>query len=107
MKKKLRIKKNDTVKVISGEDKGMQGRVLRVIVEKDRAIVEGINMVHKHSRPTSANPQGGIVKKEASIHISNLMLVDGRGNATRVGKTVDEKTGKMVRYSKKTGEVIK
>jgi large subunit ribosomal protein L24 len=105
--KKLKIKKNDTVKVISGEDKGMQGRVLRVITEKDRVIVEGINLVSKHSKPTAANPQGGIVKKEASIHISNLMLVDGKGEATRVGKMLDEKSGKMVRYSKKSGEVIK
>jgi large subunit ribosomal protein L24 len=105
--KKLKIKKNDTVKVIAGEDKGQQGRVLRVLVEKDRAIVEGINLVSKHSKPTSANPQGGIVKREASIHISNLMLVDAKGIATRIGKKQDEKTSKMVRYSKKTGEVIK
>lgn len=105
--KKLKIKKNDTVKVLTGEDKGQQGRVLRVLVEEQRAIVEGINLVSKHSKPTSANPQGGIIKREASIHVSNLMLVDAKGNATRVGKQVDEKTGKMVRYSKKTGEVIK
>ncbi|HRZ42623.1 MAG TPA: 50S ribosomal protein L24 [Bacteroidales bacterium] len=105
--KKLKIKKNDTVKVISGEDKGQQGRVLRVDVEKERAIVEGINLVSKHSKPTSKNPQGGIVKREAAIHVSNLMLVDGKGNATKVGKKLDEKSGKMVRYSKKTGEVIK
>jgi len=105
--KKLKIKKNDTVKVISGEDKGLQGRVLRVLVEKERAIVEGINLVSKHTKPNTANPQGGIVKREASIHISNLMVVDGKGNATRVGKKEDEKTGKMVRYSKKSGEVIK
>jgi large subunit ribosomal protein L24 len=105
--KKLKIKKNDTVKVISGEDKGMQGRVLRVISEKDRVIVEGINLVSKHSKPTAANPQGGIVKREASIHISNLMLIDAKGEATRVGKMLDEKSGKMVRYSKKSGEVIK
>lgn len=105
--KKLKIKKNDTVKVISGEDKGQQGRVLRVDVDKERAIVEGINLVSKHSKPTSKNPQGGIVKREAAIHISNLMLVDGKGNATKVGKKLDEKSGKMVRYSKKSGEVIK
>lgn len=105
--KKLNIKKNDTVKVIAGEDKGQQGRVLRVYVDKERVIVEGINLVSKHSRPSSANPQGGIIKREASIHISNLMLVDSKGTATRVGKRIDEKTGKMVRYSKKSGEVIK
>lgn len=105
--KKLKIKKNDTVKVIAGEDKGQQGRVLRVMVEEQRAIVEGINLVSKHSKPTSANPQGGIVKREAAIHISNLMLVDAKGNSTRVGKKIDEKSGKTVRYSKKSGEVIK
>lgn len=105
--KKLKIKKNDTVKVISGEDKGQQGRVLRVDVDKERAIVEGINLVSKHSKPTSKNPQGGIVKREAAIHVSNLMLVDGKGNATKIGKKLDEKSGKMVRYSKKSGEVIK
>jgi large subunit ribosomal protein L24 len=105
--KKMTIKKNDTVKVISGEDKGQQGRVLRVDRESSRAIVEGINLVSKHSKPTTANPQGGIIKREAPIHISNLMLVDGKGNATRVGKKQDEKSGKMVRYSKKSGEVIK
>lgn len=105
--KKLKIKKNDTVKVIAGEDKGQQGRVLRVMVEEQRAIVEGINLVSKHSKPTSANPQGGIVKREAAIHISNLILVDAKGNSTRVGKKADEKSGKMVRYSKKSGEVIK
>jgi large subunit ribosomal protein L24 len=105
--KKLKIKKNDTVKVIAGEDKGSQGRVLRVIVDKDRAIVEGIGLVSKHSKPTSANPQGGIIKREASVHISNLMVVDSKGLATKVGKREDEKTGKMVRYSKKSGEVIK
>ena len=105
--KKIKIKKNDTVKVISGEDKGLTGRVLRVMIDKDRAIVEGINLVSKHSKPTAANPQGGIVKKEAAIHISNLMVVDDKGNATRVGKMAEEKTGKMVRYSKKSGEVIK
>ena len=105
--KKLNIKKNDTVKVIAGEDKGLQGRVLRVMVDKERAIVEGINLVSKHSKPNAANPQGGIIKREASVHISNLMVVDSKGLATKVGKRADEKTGKMVRYSKKSGEVIK
>ncbi len=105
--KKLKFKKNDTVMVIAGENKGQQGRVLRVMVDKERAIVEGINLVSKHSKPSTANPQGGIVKREAPIHLSNLMLVDSKGNATRVGKRTDEKTGKMVRYSKKSGEVIK
>lgn len=104
---KLHIKKGDTVKVLAGDDKGMQGKVLVVDVEKQRAKVEGLNMVSKHTKPNSKNPQGGIIKKEAGIHISNLMVVDGKGNATRVGRKLDEKTNKLVRYSKKSGEVIK
>ena len=102
---KLKIRKGDTVKVIAGDSKGMQGRVLEVILEKNRAFVEGVNLVSKHSRPNAKNTQGGIVKKEAPIHISNLMLVDGKGNATRVGRK--EEDGKLVRYSKKSEEVIK
>ncbi|MCM1041722.1 MAG: 50S ribosomal protein L24 [Bacteroides sp.] len=104
---KLHIKKGDTVKVLAGDDKGMQGKVLMVDREKLRAKVEGINMVSKHTKPNSKNPQGGIIKKEAGIHISNLMVVDGKGNATRIGRKLDEKTNKSVRYSKKSGEVIK
>ncbi|MCM1169571.1 MAG: 50S ribosomal protein L24 [Bacteroides sp.] len=104
---KLHIKKGDTVKVLAGDDKGMQGKVLMVDREKLRAKVEGINMVSKHTKPNSKNPQGGIIKKEAGIHISNLMVVDGKGNATRIGRKLDEKTNKLVRYSKKSGEVIK
>lgn len=103
---KYHIKKGDTVKVISGEAKGHQGRVLSIDTKKYRAFVEGVNIVSKHSRPTAKNNQGGIVKKEASIHLSNLMLVDGKGNATRIGRKSD-KDGKLVRYSKKTGEFIK
>lgn len=106
MKPKLKIKKGDTVKVIAGDDKGQQGKVLSVNVEKSRAIVEGINLISKHTKPNAANPQGGIVKKESTIHISNLMLVDNAGNATRVGRKED-KNGDLVRYSKKSGEVIK
>lgn len=104
---KLHIKKGDTVKVLAGEDRGKQGKVLVVNVEKQRAMVEGLNMVSKHTKPNAKNPQGGIVKKEAGIHISNLMVVDGKGNATRIGRKLDEKTNKSVRYSKKSGEVIK
>lgn len=104
---KLHIKKGDTVKVLAGDDKGMQGKVLMVDREKLRAKVEGINMVSKHTKPNSKNPQGGIIKMEAGIHISNLMVVDGKGNATRIGRKMDEKTNKSVRYSKKSGEVIK
>ncbi|MDT8308910.1 MAG: 50S ribosomal protein L24 [Bacteroidales bacterium] len=107
MKRKMHIKKNDTVKVIAGENRGQQGRVLRVISEEGKAIVEGINIVSKHSRPTSENPQGGIIKKEAPVDASNLLVVDAEGNATRIGRKVDEKTGKLVRYSKKSGEIIK
>lgn len=107
MSKKLRIKKGDNVVVIAGDSKGQQGRVLFVDLEKERAIVEGVNMVTKHSRPTKDNPKGGILKKEAPIHVSNLKLLDATGKATRTGKKLDEKTTKLVRYSKKTGEVIK
>jgi large subunit ribosomal protein L24 len=102
---KLHIKKGDTVKVLTGNDRGREGKVLSVEVKDQRAIVEGINMVAKHTKPNAKNPQGGIVKKEASVHISNLMVVHG-GVATRVGRKLDEK-GKLVRYSKKSGEVIK
>jgi large subunit ribosomal protein L24 len=107
MSKKFKIKKGDNVIVIAGDSKGQQGRVLFVDKDKDRAIVEGVNMVTKHSKPTKDNPKGGILTKEAPIHISNLKLQDGSGNATRVGRMMDEKTNKLTRYSKKTGEVIK
>lgn len=93
--------------MLAGEDRGKQGKILVVDVEKQRAVVEGLNMVSKHTKPNSKNPQGGIIKKEAGIHISNLMVVDSKGNATRVGRKLDEKTNKSVRYSKKSGEVIK
>ncbi len=104
---KLHIKKGDTVLVISGNDRGKQGRVLDIDTEKKRAIVEGVNMVKKHTRPNADNPKGGIIESEAAVHISNLKVVDAKGNATRVGRKKDEKTGKSVRYSKKSGEVIK
>jgi large subunit ribosomal protein L24 len=105
---KLHIKKGDTVKVIAGNSKGQEGKVIEVIISKSRALVEGVNMVSKHTKPNAASPQGGIIKKEASIHISNLMLVDPKsGDATRLGRKMDDKTGKLTRYSKKSGEVIK
>lgn len=107
MEKKLHIKKGDNVMVITGEHKGKQGKVLVIDSKKGKAIVEGVNLVSKHTRPNAASPQGGIVKKEAAITLSNLMLIDGTGKATRIGRRVDEKTGKLVRYSKKSGEVIK
>jgi len=104
---KLHIKKGDTVVVISGNDRGKQGRVLDIDIEKMRAIVEGVNMVKKHTRPNAHNPKGGIIEQEASVHMSNLKVVDGKGTPTRIGRKKDEKTGKTVRYSKKSGEVIK
>ena len=107
MKEKLHIKKGDTVIVISGESKGQQGRVLEVLREKSRAIVEGANMVSKHTKPNATSPQGGIIKKEASIHISNLQLIDpASGDPTRIGRRLNSKN-KLVRYSKKSGEEIK
>jgi large subunit ribosomal protein L24 len=102
---KIKIKKGDIVKVIAGDSKGQQGKVLVINRTKSTCIVEGINMVSKHSKPTAKTPQGGIIKMESSIHISNLMLVDAKGNATRIGRR--EENDKIVRYSKKSGEVIK
>ncbi|RLD39301.1 MAG: 50S ribosomal protein L24 [Bacteroidetes bacterium] len=107
MKAKIRIKKGDTVKVLSGEDKGKSGRVLIVDAAKGRAIVEGTNMVSKHTKPNATHPQGGIIKQEAPIHLSNLMLVDAKGVASKIVIKKDEKTGKSIRVSKKSGEVIK
>lgn len=104
---KLHIKKNDTVYVNAGEDKGKTGRVLKVLVDKNRAIVEGVNFVSKSTKPNAKNPQGGIVKQEAPIHISNLNVVDPKtGKPTRIGRRMGE-NGKLVRYSKKSGEEIK
>ena len=104
---KMHVKKGDTVLVLSGNDKGKQGKVMSVDPKSQRAIVEGVRMVSKHTRPNAEHPQGGIIKQEAPIHISNLMVVDNSGKPTRVGRKRDEKTGKLVRYSKKTGEIIK
>jgi large subunit ribosomal protein L24 len=107
MQKKLHIKKGDTVMVITGESKGQKGRILEVDRNKDRAIVEGVNMVSKHTKPNAKSPQGGIIKKEAAVHVSNLMLIDpASGKPTRIGKRLNEKD-KLVRYSKKSGEEIK
>ncbi|MCQ2114697.1 MAG: 50S ribosomal protein L24 [Bacteroidales bacterium] len=103
--KKIHIKKGDTVYVNAGNDKGKTGKVLEVIVDKDRVIVEGVNMVSKHTKPNSAHPQGGIVKQEAGIHVSNVNLIDPKsGKATRIGYKVED--GKKVRYAKKSGEEI-
>ncbi|MDY3933413.1 MAG: 50S ribosomal protein L24 [Muribaculaceae bacterium] len=104
---KLHIKKGDTVYVNAGNDRGKTGRVLKVIVDKNRAVVEGINMVSKATKPNAKNPQGGIVKMEAPIHISNLNAVDPKsGKPTRIGRRKNDK-GVTVRYSKKSGEEIK
>ena len=104
--KKLNIKKGDTVYVNAGNDKGKTGKVLEVIPAKDRAIVEGINIVSKHTKPSPKHPQGGIVKQEAGVHISNLQVVDPQtGAPTRIGRKVVD--GKNVRYAKKSGEEIK
>lgn len=106
-KVKLKIRKGDLVKVIAGDSKGSQGKIVEVLVDKNRAIVEGANMVSKHTKPNAANPNGGIVKQEAAIHISNLMLVDPKtGNTTRVGRKKNE-AGKLVRVARKSGEEIK
>ena len=103
--KKFNIKKGDTVYVNSGNDKGKTGKVLEVLRDKDRVIVEGVNMVSKHTKPNPKNPQGGMVKQEAGIHISNVNLMDANGKATKVAhKEVD---GKKVRIAKTTGEEIK
>ena len=103
--KKLKIKTGDTVRIIAGDHKGTEGKVMTVDREKNKAIVEGANMVSKHEKPSAQNPQGGIVKKEAPIHISNLSLIDAKsGEATRVGYEVRD--GKKVRFSKKSNEVI-
>ncbi|MBK6444691.1 MAG: 50S ribosomal protein L24 [Bacteroidetes bacterium] len=101
----MHIRKGDIVKVIAGDSKGSQGRVLEVLSATRKVLVEGVNLVTKHTKPNAKNTQGGIIKKEAPIHLSNVMLVDGKGNATRVGRK--EENGKLVRYSKKSGEVIK
>ncbi|HMG89113.1 MAG TPA: 50S ribosomal protein L24 [Chryseolinea sp.] len=104
---KLHIKKGDTVKVLAGDDRGKTGKVLEVLIDQSRAIVEGINIVTKHTKPSAGKPEGGIKKTEASVHISNLMLIDpASGKATRIGRKLNTKN-KLQRYAKKTGEFIK
>ena len=107
MQKKIHIKKGDQVIVNTGEYKGQKGRVLTVNRDKNRAIVEGVNMVSKHTKPNAKSPQGGITKQEAAVHISNLNLVDpSSGESTRLGRKLNE-NNKLVRYAKKSGEEIK
>jgi large subunit ribosomal protein L24 len=104
---KLHIKKGDKVQVLTGNDKGKTGEVLEIITDKQKALVKDVNVKFKHEKPSATSPQGGINKKEAPIHISNLMLIDpATGEATKVGRKQDE-NGKLQRYSKKTGEIIK
>lgn len=100
---KLKIKTGDTVRVIAGDSKGQEGKIVKILKDKNKAIVEGVNMVSKHTKPSAQNPQGGISKFEAPIHISNLMLVEG-GNTTRVGYRMEG--DKKVRFSKKTDKAI-
>lgn len=106
MFKRLKIKKGDTVLVTSGESRGKQGRVVEVDRDNDRVVIEGVNMVKKHRKPSAQNPQGGIETMPAPLHISNVKVVDSKGNATRVGRRRNSE-GKLERYSKKSGEVIK
>ena len=104
---KLKIRKGDLVQVIAGDSKGKQGHVLEVILAKNRVVVEGANMVSKHTKPNAATPNGGIVKKEAALHISNVMLVDAKtGKPSRVGRKKNA-DGKLIRVAKKSGEEIK
>ena len=103
---KFHIKKGDTVKVLSGEDKGQTGKVIEMLVGKNKALVEGINLVKKHNKPSATSPQGGITEQEAPLHLSNLMYVDASGTASRIGRKMGE-DGKLVRFSKKTQEIIK
>ena len=104
-KKKLHVKTGDTVKVIAGDERGKTGRITSVITDKNKVVVEGLNLVTKHTKPSAKNPQGGITKLEAPIHASNVMLVDAKGERVKTAKRKNSE-GKTERYSKKTGEVI-
>ena len=101
---KIKIKRDDKVLVISGEHKGSEGKVIKVMRDQNKAIIEGVNMIKKHAKPSAQNPQGGIVEKEAAIHISNLSLTTADGEATRVGYR--EEDGNKVRFAKKNNEVV-
>tara|TARA_B100000989_G_scaffold84156_1_gene60354 strand:+ start:1970 stop:2293 length:324 start_codon:yes stop_codon:yes gene_type:complete len=105
--KKLNIKKNDTVLVLAGSSKGKRGKVVKILPKLSRIIVEGVNIVSKHTKPNAANPDGGIIQKELPIHYSNVALIDPKsGNPCKVGKKMNEKLKKFDRYNKKTGEFI-
>lgn len=106
----LKLKKNDRVKVLSGNNKGKEGKILKLFRSKNRVIVEGVNMIKRHTKPNQKNPQGGITQKEAPIHISNVMFIDSKaGEPTRLGmKVIEDEKGKTkrMRYGKKSGEII-
>ena len=105
--KKTYLKKGDNVQIMTGRDKGKKGRIISINKMKYIAIVEGVNLVSKHTKPNQDNPKGGVLKKEAGIDISNLLLVDSKGKPSRIGKRVNKKTGKKERYFKTTGDLVK
>ena len=105
---KIKIKKGDIVSVSTGNSKGLKGKVIKIFPSENKAMVEGVNLVSRHTKPNAANPQGGIIKQEAKIHISNLVMLDPKtGEKTKIGRRIDKTTGRLVRYSKKSGEAIK
>lgn len=104
---KTKLKKGDNVKVMTGKSKGHVGRIISMVPNKGVAFVEGANMVSRHTKPNSQHPDGGIVKKESPINLSNLMLVDSKGNPSKIGIKIDKKSGKKNRYFKKSGEIVK
>lgn len=106
-RKKIKLKAGDLVKVISGDSRGKEAKILKIDTKKNRALLEDVNLVVRHKKPTAKNVKGTIVKVPAPINVSNLMFVDTKGTATRLGKKIDESTGKLSRYSKKSGEFIK
>ena len=105
--RKTYLKKGDNVQIITGRDKGKKGRIISINKSNYTAIVEGINLVSKHTKPNQENLKGGVVKKEVGINISNLLLVDGKGKASKIGKRLNKKTGKKERYFKTTGDLVK
>ena len=105
--KKTYLKKDDNVQIMTGRDKGKKGRIISINRSKYTAIVEGANLVSKHTKPNQDNPKGGVIKKEASINISNLLLVDSKGKPSKIGKRINKKTGKKERFFKTTGDLVK
>tara|TARA_B100001057_G_scaffold22126_1_gene20463 strand:- start:8939 stop:9265 length:327 start_codon:yes stop_codon:yes gene_type:complete len=105
--KKTYLKKDDNVQIMTGRDKGKKGRIISINRLKYTAIVEGANLVSKHTKPNQDNPKGGVIKKEASINISNLLLVDSKGKPSKIGKRINKKTGKKERFFKTTGDLVK